>query len=43
MVWVSCDGSTAADRENMGYIKYTKYPGYPGYYFPYLKQQHYLR
>lgn len=42
MVWVSCEGDTSADTENMGYIKYTQRPGFPGYYFPYLRQQNYL-
>ena len=46
MVWVSCEGETAADKEYMGPVVFTPKkhpPGYPGYYFPYVNQNHYLR
>jgi len=46
MIWVSCEGETAADKEYMGPVFFTPNnkhpPGYPGYYFPYVNQNHYL-
>ncbi len=43
VMWLHCDGVTAADTEHMGTIKYTPYPGFRGYFFPFLNQNHYLR
>ena len=42
MVWTSCEGETAADKENIGLVTYTPKQGFPGYYYPYLNQMHYL-
>lgn len=41
-VWLSCEGETPADIENMGPISYTPYPGFPAYYFPYKNKKTYL-
>jgi len=42
MIWVSCEGVTAADKEYAGLIKVYKLHGFPGYYYPYWNQQNYL-
>lgn len=42
MVWVSCQGETPADKENIGPIKYLPYPGFPGYFYPYENAEGYL-
>ncbi|XP_023349243.1 sodium/potassium-transporting ATPase subunit beta-2 [Eurytemora carolleeae] len=42
MIWLSCEGETAADEEHMGKVHYVPWQGFPGYYYPYLNQQHYL-
>ena len=42
MVWITCEGETAADVENLGLVSYTPMQGFPGYYYPYLNQMHYL-
>ena len=34
-IWVSCEGESPADTENMGPIKFIPRQGFPGYYFPY--------
>lgn len=35
MIWVSCNGDTAADVELMGPIEYYPTRGFPAYYFPF--------
>jgi len=42
-IWISCEGETAADKENAGKISYVEKPAFPGYYFPYLRQMNYQR
>lgn len=42
MIWVSCAGVTAADRENAGGITLYRMQGFPGFYYPYYNQQNYL-
>ncbi|KAL4705890.1 hypothetical protein ACJJTC_002771 [Scirpophaga incertulas] len=42
MVWVSCQGETPADRENIGPLEYLPYPGFPGYFYPYENAEGYL-
>lgn len=42
VIWLSCEGETPADTENMGPLTYTPWHGFPGYYYPYLNQMHYL-
>jgi sodium/potassium-transporting ATPase subunit beta len=41
-VWLSCEGETPADVENVGPIQYFPQPGFPGYYFPYNKTENYV-
>ncbi|BES89366.1 unnamed protein product [Nesidiocoris tenuis] len=41
-VWLSCEGSTAADVENLGEVQYLPQPGFPGYFFPYKNNEGYL-
>ncbi|CAG5048132.1 unnamed protein product [Parnassius apollo] len=41
-VWVSCQGETPADKENIGVVKYMPYQGFPGYFFPYENAEGYL-
>ncbi|KAF6215455.1 hypothetical protein GE061_010208 [Apolygus lucorum] len=41
-VWLSCEGLTAADVENLGSIQYLPQPGFPGYFFPYMNNEGYL-
>lgn len=41
-VWVSCQGETPADKENIGPIRYLPYPGFPGYFYPYNNAEGYL-
>ncbi|XP_022821012.1 sodium/potassium-transporting ATPase subunit beta-2-like [Spodoptera litura] len=42
MVWVSCQGETPADKENIGPISYLPFPGFPGYFYPYENAEGYL-
>ncbi|XP_039765045.1 sodium/potassium-transporting ATPase subunit beta-2-like [Pararge aegeria] len=42
MVWVSCQGETPADKENIGPIRYLPSPGFPGYFYPYNNAEGYL-
>ncbi|XP_023942956.1 sodium/potassium-transporting ATPase subunit beta-2 [Bicyclus anynana] len=42
MVWVSCQGETPADKENIGLIRYLPHPGFPGYFYPYNNAEGYL-
>ncbi|XP_041972331.1 sodium/potassium-transporting ATPase subunit beta-2-like [Aricia agestis] len=42
MVWVSCQGETPADRENIGPLRYIPQAGFPGYYYPYNNAEGYL-
>lgn len=42
-VWITCEGESKSDAENIGPIKY--YPdiqGFPGYYYPYENSEGYL-
>lgn len=41
-VWVSCNGTNAEDRENLGEVSYYPAQGFPNYYYPYLNQPGYL-
>jgi sodium/potassium-transporting ATPase subunit beta len=41
-IWLSCEGETAADVENVGPIQYLPRPGFPGYYFPYNNTENYM-
>jgi hypothetical protein len=41
-VWLSCDGETPADKENVGPIQYLPRQGFPGYYFPYNNTENYM-
>ncbi|XP_063695879.1 sodium/potassium-transporting ATPase subunit beta-2-like [Culicoides brevitarsis] len=41
-IWVSCDGETPVDVENIGPISYYPKNYFPGYYFPYKNQKNYL-
>ncbi|XP_063529077.1 sodium/potassium-transporting ATPase subunit beta-2-like [Cydia strobilella] len=43
-VWVSCEGVSEADKNNIGSMQYIPSPahGFPSYYFPYTKQEAYL-
>lgn len=41
MTWVSCEGESVADKENLGAIIYYPVRGFPGYYFPYTGQEGY--
>lgn len=42
MVWVSCEGENAADKENIGPIHLLPKPGFPGHYFPFSNTENYL-
>lgn len=42
MVWVSCQGETPADKENIGPVKYLPFAGFPGYFYPYENAEGYL-
>ncbi|KAJ0181547.1 hypothetical protein K1T71_002269 [Dendrolimus kikuchii] len=42
MVWISCQGETPADKENIGPITYLPYQGFPGYFYPYENAEGYL-
>ena len=42
MIWITCEGSTPADVENLGPVSYMPLQGFPGYFYPFLNQQHYL-
>lgn len=35
MIWVSCEGESPADIENLGPINYSPRRGFPAYYFPF--------
>jgi sodium/potassium-transporting ATPase subunit beta len=39
MVWLSCQGENAADKENIGELEITPDPGIPAVYFPFLRQK----
>lgn len=41
-VWVTCEGESPADVENLGAIDYIPRQGFPGYYFPYENSEGYL-
>ena len=41
-VWVTCEGETPADMENMGSILYIPKRGFPGFYFPHNNTEDYL-
>lgn len=41
-VWVSCEGESPADVENIGPVEYYPRPGFPGYFFPYENSEGYL-
>lgn len=41
-VWLSCEGDTPVDVENIGPIQYHPERGYPAYFFPYTSQKDYL-
>ncbi|XP_061708063.1 sodium/potassium-transporting ATPase subunit beta-2-like [Cydia pomonella] len=43
-VWVSCEGVSETDKNNIGSRQYIPSPahGFPSYYFPYTKQEAYL-
>ncbi|CAG0920010.1 unnamed protein product [Notodromas monacha] len=41
MVWLSCQGENAADKENIGELSITPYPGIPAAYFPFMRQPGY--
>jgi len=41
-VWLSCEGETPTDVENVGTIQYFPQPGFPGYYFPYNNTENYV-
>lgn len=41
-VWVSCEGETPADVENLGPVSYIPRQGFPGFYFPYENSEGYL-
>ncbi len=43
VIWVSCQGVTAADEENLGSLNYTPLQGFPGFFFPFLGQNSYER
>ncbi|XP_047987641.1 sodium/potassium-transporting ATPase subunit beta-2-like [Leguminivora glycinivorella] len=42
MIWISCQGETPADRENIGPVQYLPYRGFPGYFYPYENAEGYL-
>ncbi|KAL1123881.1 hypothetical protein AAG570_001651 [Ranatra chinensis] len=41
-LWLTCEGESPADKENIGFVKYYPLPGFPGYNFPFTGQQGYL-
>ncbi|PNF41567.1 hypothetical protein B7P43_G12109 [Cryptotermes secundus] len=41
-VWLSCDGESPTDVENLGPIQYLPRQGFPGYYFPYNNTENYV-
>lgn len=41
LVWVSCEGESPADVENLGAVNYSPRRGFPAYYFPYKNQKGY--
>ncbi|VVD05603.1 unnamed protein product [Leptidea sinapis] len=41
-VWVSCQGETPTDKENIGPLHYIPHPGFPGFYYPYNNAEGYL-
>jgi hypothetical protein len=41
-IWVSCEGESPADVENIGPIKYIPKRGFPGYFYPYKNSEGYL-
>lgn len=42
MIYVSCEGENAADKENIGKINYYPYPGFPTQFYPYKNDAGYL-
>lgn len=41
-IWVSCEGESPADVENIGPITYIPTRGFPGYFYPYKNSEGYL-
>jgi len=41
-VWVSCEGESPIDRENIGDVQYIPRQGFPGYFYPYMNTEGYL-
>ncbi|XP_065358384.1 sodium/potassium-transporting ATPase subunit beta-1 [Calliphora vicina] len=41
-IWISCDGTNAADREHLGEVKFYPSQGFPAYYYPFINQPGYL-
>nr|CAH1755610.1 Na,K-ATPase beta 2 [Oncopeltus fasciatus] len=41
-IWVSCEGESPHDRENIGEIQYIPRQGFPGYFYPYVNTEGYL-
>ncbi|XP_046734622.1 sodium/potassium-transporting ATPase subunit beta-2-like [Diprion similis] len=41
-LWVSCEGKSPVDVENIGPIQYIPQRGFPGYYFPFTNTTGYL-
>ncbi|KAJ4443652.1 hypothetical protein ANN_05327 [Periplaneta americana] len=41
-IWISCEGESPADIENVGPIKYIPRQGFPGYFYPYKNSEGYL-
>ncbi|XP_013777775.1 sodium/potassium-transporting ATPase subunit beta-like [Limulus polyphemus] len=40
--YINCEGDTAFDRENLGFINYSPYQGFPVNFFPYTGQPNYM-
>jgi sodium/potassium-transporting ATPase subunit beta len=41
-IWVSCEGESPADVENIGPVTYIPGRGFPGYFYPYKNSEGYL-
>lgn len=41
-IWVSCEGESPADIENIGPIDYYPERGFQGYFYPFLNSEGYL-
>jgi sodium/potassium-transporting ATPase subunit beta len=37
-VWLSCEGRSEEDKQNLGIIEYFPEQGFPGYYYPFRRQ-----